>query len=198
MDETLSCVQSDIMAVHRHQMAMPKDESTSERAARCVVDARQHKGSTRYNGQRERIYLVYAGSSISPQVYLCTSTMLERRWTPERTSRRGNILWHLSPHSRPASRTQPKCMSRRVGVLRRKGYIIIIILEASQASFPACTFLCRTGPRSPAPSQQSLLSARRGEVHVYLQRATGPGCPLLETFANLNLNSNLTRGPLPR
>ena len=44
MDETLSCVQSDIMAVHRHQMAMPKDESTSERAARCVVDARQHKG----------------------------------------------------------------------------------------------------------------------------------------------------------
>ena len=37
---------------------------------------------------------------------------------------------------------------------------------------------------APAPSQQleSLLSARRGEVHVYLQRATGPGCPLLETF----------------
>ena len=24
-------------------VAMPKDESTSERAARCVVDARQHK-----------------------------------------------------------------------------------------------------------------------------------------------------------
>ena len=36
MDETLSCVQSDIMAVHRHQMAMPKDESTSERTARCT------------------------------------------------------------------------------------------------------------------------------------------------------------------
>ena len=157
MDETLSCVQSDIMAVHRHQMAMPKDESTSERAARCVVDARQHKGSTRYNGQRERIYFCYAGSSISRQVYLCTSTMLERRWTPERTSRRVALVAALQTCIEDAT----KMYVETSGCLTAQGVRL-----------------------PPAPSQQleSLLSARRGEVHVYLQRATGPGCPLLETF----------------
>ena len=194
MDETLSCVQSDIMAVHRHQMAMPKDESTSERAARCVVDARQHKGyvvtwlsavedyrktTARYAGILETVQhrckaldagqaqcsslVFFTGRletalramiltvrkevidpercalhalqwstredllSLCRKLYLSAGILMYKHHAraemdPERTSRRGNILWHLSPHSRPASRTQPKCMSRRVGVLRRKGY----------------------------------------------------------------------------